>query len=242
MAVKARKFDFSDVQDRSAFSPKRMPSGDYRAKVVSVEEKGTKADPKKLQWVFAIQLTSNAKAVYPFYCGLDKDALWKVRNLGLAAGLKLPKSRVALDPNKIVGKEIGISLEDDEYDGKPKSTIDHVFPASDLDDDADEPDDDDDEDGDDSDDEDEADDDSDSDDDDDTESDDEEDDDDEDLDLDDDDEDDEPEPVKPVKKAKAKAAAAPAKTGKAKKAKDEEPEPKGKAGTGGKAKRSRTRG
>jgi hypothetical protein len=34
--------------------------------------------------------------------------------------------------NKLIGREVGMSLDDDEYEGKMRSTIVGVFPADDL--------------------------------------------------------------------------------------------------------------
>src|SRR5690606_37303696 len=69
---------------------------------------------------------------YPYYCKLQENQLWKLRNLLIAAGLSVPKKKLKLDPNRVVGKTIGVTMEDDEYDGKLKSVIAAVFPAAEL--------------------------------------------------------------------------------------------------------------
>lgn len=136
-----RTLDFTKVKDRGPYNPKRKPEGDYRAKIISVED--TRSSKDNDMWVFAIQLTSDASAVYPERCVLTESSLWKLRNILQAAGLTVPKKRVAVDPTKVVGREIGITLEDDEYEGKEKSVIAAVFKASELADDEPEGDDDD---------------------------------------------------------------------------------------------------
>lgn len=129
--------DFSDVKDGSIFSTTHLEEGDYLAKIIQVEDRDSK-DGEDM-WVFAIQLNDRKSAVYPFYCKLVENQLWKLRNLLIAAGKSVPKKRVAVDPNSIVGKTIGVTLEDDEYEGRLKSSIAAVFPASELaDDDPDE--------------------------------------------------------------------------------------------------------
>lgn len=124
--------DFTNVKDQSGVNPKHMPAGDYRVKVAKV----TAGDSKKgtPQWMFLMVPTNMQSASYPYYCQLTPEALWKIRNLLIAAGIDVPKKKVNVDPNKIVGREIGVTLDDDEYEGKMKSVITAVFPASDLDD------------------------------------------------------------------------------------------------------------
>lgn len=223
MAVKTRNLNFTDVKDKGSFSPKRVKAGDYRMKIVNVEEGKSRKD--NLQWVFTLELAENKRATYPYYCALDGDALFKLRNLMLAAGLKAPKKRLAVDPNKLIGKEIGASLEDDEFEGRLKSKVEAVFPVSELneaeDEDDDEPEDDEETDEDDSDDEEEDDSDADESDED-EDGDEEEEEEDDDLDLgDDDDEEGEEEEEEPAPKKKGKTApakAAPKKAAPAKKA------------------------
>src|SRR5699024_9119794 len=40
--------------------------------------------------------------------------------------------KLKVDPNKVVGKTIAVTLEDDEYEGKEKSTIAAIFSANEL--------------------------------------------------------------------------------------------------------------
>lgn len=144
----AKAVDFSNVKDRGNFNPQRAEAGDYIAKVTKVGDAESKSDGN-FQYVFTIKLQKFSQYSYPYYCKLQENQLWKLRNLLIAAGLNVPKARMKLDPNKVVGRTIGVTLEDDEYDGKEKSTIAAIFPASELadidDEPADEPDEDEDE-------------------------------------------------------------------------------------------------
>lgn len=127
--------DFTDVKDGGAsFNKKRVPAGDYLAKVTKVEDRPTK-DTKEPQWLYTIELQEKyTDRKYPMYCKLVPNQLWKLRNLFLACGVAIPKKKVKLDPNKIVGKLLGVTMEDDEYDGKLQSNVSQTFPASELDD------------------------------------------------------------------------------------------------------------
>jgi hypothetical protein len=128
-----RLIDFSNVKEGGqSFNKKRVPSGDYLAKITKVEDRPSKSDGV-MQWLFTIELVNQyTDRKYPFYCKLVENQLWKLRNLCLAAGMPIPKKKIKLDPNRLVGKLIGVTMEDDEYDGKPQSNVSATFPASEI--------------------------------------------------------------------------------------------------------------
>lgn len=128
----AAAIDFTNVKEGGgSFNKKRQPEGDYKAKVTKVVDAPSKKD-QTMQWLFTIQVGSGS---YPYYCKHEENQYWKIRNLLVAAGLTVPKKKVKVDPNKIVGKFIAVTLEDDEYDGKAQSNVAATFPLSELDDD-----------------------------------------------------------------------------------------------------------
>ena len=120
--------DFSNVSEGSTFSPRRLPEGTYLATLAKVESKTSKAGNPML--VYTIIPVEHPTAVYPYYIVLDEKQLWKFRALLLAAGKEVPKRKVTVDPESIVGKQIMIDLEDDEWEGREKSTIAGVFKPS----------------------------------------------------------------------------------------------------------------
>jgi len=124
--------DFTDVQDGGGqFNKRRFPEGDYVAKVTKVDEATSKNDNK--MWVFTIQVKHNGQVgEYGHYCILEAKHLWKIRSLWGAAGVVIPKKRVKLDPNAIVGKMIGVTLEDTEYNGKLQSEVRATIPVADV--------------------------------------------------------------------------------------------------------------
>lgn len=138
----AAQFDFTNVKDGGSFNKKHQAPGDYAAKITKVQDAKAKSDGVSM-WLFTIQAGTGT---YPFYCKHDANQLWKIRNLFVAAGINIPKKRVKIDPNKVIGKSIGITLEDEEYDGKMQSNVAATFPTSELEgdalDDDDDPDDD----------------------------------------------------------------------------------------------------
>lgn len=130
MTATKRAVDMTNVKDQGNFNTKHKAEGDYRATITKVEDADSKQGNP--QWIFTVELVNDRRATYPYYCGFDEKQLWKIRNLCIAAGMAVPKKRVMIDPNKLVGKEIGISLEDDEYEGKMRSRIAATFPASEV--------------------------------------------------------------------------------------------------------------
>lgn len=134
MAATAKALDMTDVKDGGSFNKGRVPSGDYLAKVVKVDDaKVKKGDNEgQDQWLFTIQLEQFKSRKYPYYCTLTPNQLWKVRNLCTAVGIVVPKKRVKIDPNKLLNRLIAVTMEDDEYEGKEQSVIAAVFPASEL--------------------------------------------------------------------------------------------------------------
>lgn len=127
----ARAIDFTNVKEGSGFNKKRMPAGDYVAKITRVEDSPSKKDNEP-QWLFSITLEDHKSVTYPYYCKLVENQLWKLRNLIQACGIAVPRKKIKLDPERLVGKLIGVTLEDDEYDGKAQSVIAAIFEATDV--------------------------------------------------------------------------------------------------------------
>lgn len=127
--AKAQVLDMTNVSEGRMFNKKRYPEGDYPGTITKVDDVRKKDDKSKKMWLFTIKVKGG---VYPYYCGFGEKELWKIKNLWVAAGVALPAKKVKMDPNKLVNKEIGVTLEDDEYDGKAQSSIASTFPVSEL--------------------------------------------------------------------------------------------------------------
>ena len=125
--AKARALDFTNVKER-AFDKKHQPAGDYPGKVLKVEDVKAKSSGDAM-WLFTIKA---GRGTYPYYCKLDEANLWKIKNLWAAAGVNIPKKRVKIDPNKVVGKDIGVTLDDTEYEGKMQSEIAGTIPIDEV--------------------------------------------------------------------------------------------------------------
>ena len=122
--------DFSNVKESSGINPVHQEEGDYVARIVKADlGKSKKNDPMV---TFVFQDTNRRSATYPYYCVLQDNQLWKLRNVLIAAGVSVPKSKGKINLDKVLNREVGITLEDDEYEGKLKSVIAAVMPKDDV--------------------------------------------------------------------------------------------------------------
>lgn len=78
-----------------------MMDGEYVAVISSVRDAGG-------GWDFTIGVGSMA---YTYRCEFDKASAWRVRNLWVAAGLPVRRGPQTVDPNKLVGRGIGVTIE-----------------------------------------------------------------------------------------------------------------------------------
>ena len=128
----SKTLDFTNVKEGGGqFNKKRQPAGDYKGRVTKVVDAPSKAGDD--QWTYTIVVGGGT---YPYRCQFAPNVLWKLRNLFVAAGINVPKKRVKVNAELPVGKYIGVTLEDDEYDGKAQSDVAAVFPTSELSDEA----------------------------------------------------------------------------------------------------------
>jgi hypothetical protein len=125
--------DFTNVRDASGYSQTHVKPGDYRGKIKSVEF-GESKQNKTPMLTYALALFDRPSATYRYNCPLTEASFWKLRNLLVAAGVNVPKKKVniASIAERIVGKEVGMSLEDEEYKDQVRSQVVQVFSADDL--------------------------------------------------------------------------------------------------------------
>lgn len=103
----------------------RLPESDYKAKIIKIkkirsEEKdtpGIAVTMKITEGKFEGKKLTDRLWITP-------KSLWRVRALLEALGISVPKKAVNLPTKKLVGKEVGITvIDDDPYKGRIKSKI-----------------------------------------------------------------------------------------------------------------------
>lgn len=126
----ARVVDMTNVKEGGQFSTVHHEPGDYPGKVVKVMDHTSKEGNDNWLVVFALE---GRRGEYPYYCSTSGDGLWKIRNVYIAAGINVPKKKLKLDPgNQLIGRKLGITLDDDEYEGRMRSKVMGVLPLSEL--------------------------------------------------------------------------------------------------------------
>lgn len=128
------KLDFTKTEERSGWNTRQIPEGIYAAEIVSLQE--TEAQDGTAMLVYGFRPTQKRfrTRLFPYYCKLQQNQLWKLRDLLVAAGMSVPKKVVNIDPNKIVGATVAIEIEDDTYNGQVRSNMQSVYSLDLLDD------------------------------------------------------------------------------------------------------------
>lgn len=141
-------FEGVDKEIRKGGGRVRIPEGDYLGKIVEAELKTSeRSGSRYFSWKFQVASGEfKGKTLY-MTTSLKPEALWNLRNLIHAATGKNVAGKVLdFDPEKLYGKLVGMSVEDNEYtkDGSTRVTsqVASVFPKDDLKDSDDDSDDD----------------------------------------------------------------------------------------------------
>lgn len=138
MAMKKIRLDFSKTEERSGWNTRSIPEGLHKMKVESVQE--TEAQDGTAMLVYAL-VPADARYKsrrFPYYCKLQQNQLWKLRDLLVAGGVSVPKKAQQIDPSIVVGKFIAAEIEDEsnqQYAGR--STVNGTYGLDILDEDGD---------------------------------------------------------------------------------------------------------
>ena len=136
---KTVRLDFSGVPKERRQRFRRIPEGEYQAKIMSVRKKWKDNDKSNAPYfAWTLQITEGKYKGTPFIenTSLKKEALFNLRNLIFACtdGKKNVAGRNAVDfnPDSLIGKVVGIVVEDEEWDNKMRSTIGSIIPLAEL--------------------------------------------------------------------------------------------------------------
>jgi len=129
--------DFTDVE--SGGGGFKIPEGDYRMAVASVEDTESDAGNSMFKWTFeGKEGKAKGKKFYLYTVYDPPDSLWKLRSLLEALGVDVPDGPLDLDLDEMADLEIIGSVGDEEYQNKTTSKLQDF---SSVDDDAGEEDD-----------------------------------------------------------------------------------------------------
>ena len=117
-------FGHKDAKSGGGGRNPRLPEGDYKAKIISAEKKESKNSGNTyIKYGFQILEGKHKGKKLSGNATITPKALFWLRNMLEALGVEVPERAVNLKYKKYVGSKIGITLEDDEYEGKIKSEV-----------------------------------------------------------------------------------------------------------------------
>lgn len=120
--------DFTGVETTS-----KVPDGDYLVKVNKVEMKQKEGeDTYYLQFQLGITEGKHAGKNLRHTNSLKTNALFALRNTLEALNYPIPSGAFDLDLEAIVGLEMAVSVENEEYNGKDQSRVVDVFTVEDF--------------------------------------------------------------------------------------------------------------
>jgi hypothetical protein len=114
--------DFTDVETGGGGF--KIPEGDYRMKVESVEDTESDAGNSMFKWTFVgMEKKAKGKKFYLYTVYDPPDSLWKLRSLLEALGQEVPDGPLDLDLDEMTDLEIIGHVEDEEYQNKMTSKL-----------------------------------------------------------------------------------------------------------------------
>lgn len=133
MAKKIR-IDFSKTEERSGWNTRHIAEGLHKMKIESYQETEAQDGTAMLVYALVPEASAFKSRKFPYYCKIQQNQLWKLRDLIVAAGGTVPKKAVQIDPSSIVGKFIAAEVEDDVYQGNVRSQVNGTYALSILED------------------------------------------------------------------------------------------------------------
>lgn len=119
--AKGLAVDFSGVE--SGGGRTRIPEGDYKVTVDTVKQSESKAGNAMLVWDFKISEGKFAGKKLRDRTTLTPESLWKLKQVLEAMGISVPSKQVALKLSNYIGKDLGVTVVDDEYEGRISSKV-----------------------------------------------------------------------------------------------------------------------
>lgn len=124
----AFEIDLSEVQESSY----AIPDGAYRAKCIDIAQDVSKSGNPMFVWDFEITAGEFAGRTFKSWTAVTPAAMWKVAETVIALGVGQTGEVVKFKRGDVLGKECGIVMEQDEYNGKTTSRISKVISLAEL--------------------------------------------------------------------------------------------------------------
>lgn len=122
------RIDFSKASENPGWNTRPIEPGTYAAEIASCTQKDAKDGTAMLVYGLRPVGQSVRSRLFPYYCKLQPNQLWKLRDLLTAAGEQVPRKALNVDPQKVVGRKIAIEVIDSYWEEKQRSEVDAVYP------------------------------------------------------------------------------------------------------------------
>jgi hypothetical protein len=102
----------------------RVPEDDYQVKIIKAVKGTTQNDKQKL--ACTMKIVAGPTGVGKEFVDnivLQENTLWRLANLLDAVAIKWSPKEIALPLDKLVGKELGVTLVDNVYNGRTTSQV-----------------------------------------------------------------------------------------------------------------------
>lgn len=116
--------DFGHKEAKGGGGRIRVPEGDYVAKIIDAEKTEAKSSGNTMiVWTLEILEGKYKGKKIKTRTVMTPKALFFLRNLLEALGAEVPEKASKIRYKKYVGKKIGITIEDNEYENKVSSEV-----------------------------------------------------------------------------------------------------------------------
>jgi hypothetical protein len=108
-----------------------VPAAEYQARVVGCEKKTSNSGNPMIEWEFELTGPKEYKGrTFKSWTALTPSAMWKVREVLEALGLGEGGKKAKFTKKDAIGKACTLVIEDDEYEGKARSSVGEVKPPA----------------------------------------------------------------------------------------------------------------
>lgn len=117
------EIDFGHEDAKGGGGRVRLPEGEYKARISGVKQEEAQSGNQMLVWTLQITEGKHKGKKIIDRTVLVPKALFRLRMLLEACGKTVPEKAIKLKYRDYVGEDVGIVLEDDEYEGRISSTV-----------------------------------------------------------------------------------------------------------------------
>lgn len=135
MAVKKMRLDFSKVTERSGWNTSHMEEGLHLMKIVDVSDAPASDGGDMLTYALVPVEEKYKARRFPYFCKIQDNQLFKIRDLLVATGSKVPAKAGNIDPNSPVGSIVAAEVQDGRGQYSDRSEINGIYAASIIEDD-----------------------------------------------------------------------------------------------------------